>query len=436
MSNLIAKPKRTLLDTLSVHDFLSHCPLPTLLFDANDILCHGNTAFHRWCSALGATCYDVDSFLELLVQEDAQRILCKAMLVSTELSSSAEWCPVVFVHGETRCLGALQAWKIGMGNKALRVAQLILQPDESSSAGLSFAPESGAPRRTPANGLVYFNSAAHAAYNLWLLLDRLPCGVVLFDDHERLVGINQHIKDSYGYSSKDCATLREWWVKVHPQEDCTELYSINANKQFFGPIESIALSKDGIKRSVLVERASMAGGWSSVIYENMFSSISGEDNIHKLREELRRKAEQIQEMSAAMRVVLELRNSDKKVLESTIQINIHNRLFPHIDRLYRLSTDDTHRKILDLIRHSIENITSEPMLAVVSEQATSALTPREAQIAEMLAKDMNTKEISRALCLSKSSVGYYRNILRRKLGIIDQKVNLKAALRAFLNAHA
>ncbi len=58
------------------------------------------------------------------------------------------------------------------------------------------------------------------------------------------------------------------------------------------------------------------------------------------------------------------------------------------------------------------------------------LTPKEILVANLIREDKSTKEIAGILTISESSVQFHRHNMRRKLGLVEKKINLKSYLQS------
>lgn len=401
-------------------------PLPTLAVNQKTgKVLFANRAFEDFFEGARE---NLSGILDRLIRDEAQRHQCALLVHQRMFTGKLYWCPAVLSpRPDVEMLGVVQVWRQAVGELSVRMIHFMVQPDSAALAPADFSPENP-PAFPVGDALCYFSSAAHAAYNLWLLLDRLSSGIVLVDPQDRIFGVNQAVKTRYGYVASSCANVQVWWQTVHlDAEDDEVLGAALAEGKPFGPVRAKIRCADGSRRSVLVEYLPLPGGWRSLIYEDLVVSASDERDQSKLVQELEDKNEKIRDLHIALKVILEQRAADKKELAFNMRSNIYELVLPYLDKLDRLSPSEMQKKFLGIIRAHLGDIAA-PFSRSLAEE-NDELTPRELQIANMLAQDMSTKDIAAALCLSVSSVGYYRNNLRRKLGIVDKKVNLKAKLR-------
>jgi DNA-binding CsgD family transcriptional regulator len=59
------------------------------------------------------------------------------------------------------------------------------------------------------------------------------------------------------------------------------------------------------------------------------------------------------------------------------------------------------------------------------------LTPREAQVADLIKEGKSSKEIATIIGLATNAIDSYRNSIRRKLGLNKVKTSLQSYLQSF-----
>lgn len=147
-----------------------------------------------------------------------------------------------------------------------------------------------------------------------------------------------------------------------------------------------------------------------------------EDAINKREKELGNKTCELEDMNAALRVLLKQRESDRKEFEEKILTNIKVLILPHIEQLKMQLRAGENRRRIDILESNLKEIVS-PFARTLSA-VYSNLTNREIQIANLIKEEKTTKEITEVLNLSESAVNIHRYRIRQKLNI-DKRQNLR-----------
>lgn len=146
--------------------------------------------------------------------------------------------------------------------------------------------------------------------------------------------------------------------------------------------------------------------------------------INKREKELENKTFELEDMNAALRVLLKQRESDKKEFEEKILTNIKVLVLPYIEKLkMRMKVENSH--FIKIIETNLNEIVS-PFARTLSA-TYSNLTNREIQIANLIREEKSTKEITEILNISESAVNIHRYRIRQKLNI-DKNQNLRTFL--------
>lgn len=147
-----------------------------------------------------------------------------------------------------------------------------------------------------------------------------------------------------------------------------------------------------------------------------------EDAINKREKELGNKTRELEDMNAALRVLLKQRESDRKEFEEKILTNIKVLILPHIEQLKMQLRAGENRRRIEILESNLKEIVS-PFARTLSA-VYSNLTNREIQIANLIKEEKTTKEITEVLNLSESAVNIHRYRIRQKLNI-DKRQNLR-----------
>ncbi len=148
--------------------------------------------------------------------------------------------------------------------------------------------------------------------------------------------------------------------------------------------------------------------------------------VEKRGRELERKTHELEELNAALRVLLKCREEDKNELEERMLLNIEKLVLPYLEKLKkgRLAANDAvHLKILE---SNLRDIVS-PFTRKLSTKFQS-FTSKELQLANFIKEGLTSKEIAELLNISPNAVNIYRHRIRKKIGLNDNKHNLEAYL--------
>ncbi len=155
-----------------------------------------------------------------------------------------------------------------------------------------------------------------------------------------------------------------------------------------------------------------------------------EKNLLKMHEALEQKVKErtqaLEEANVALQVLLKKRESDRMDLGEQMVVNIREIISPYIERMKQTSSPEMQKVLLEIIERNLEDLAS-PFIHDLSK-TLHKLTPSEIQIINLIKLNKTTKEIAGLLNCSARTVDTHRNNIRKKLGIKNQKINLKSYL--------
>ena len=162
--------------------------------------------------------------------------------------------------------------------------------------------------------------------------------------------------------------------------------------------------------------------------------ISGRKHVEKiqvkmneaLEKKVKDRTRELQEINTALEVLLKKREKDKQDLEERVAYNIKEILEPHL-KLLKNSPLNKHQKVyLEILENNFKEIAS-PFLKILSD-TMQKLTPTEIQVINLIKQNKGSKEIADYMGISPRTIEFHRDNIREKLGIKNQKINLKTYL--------
>ncbi|MFO7751456.1 MAG: helix-turn-helix transcriptional regulator [Desulfobacteraceae bacterium] len=150
-----------------------------------------------------------------------------------------------------------------------------------------------------------------------------------------------------------------------------------------------------------------------------------EKALHESEQQLKNHNQLLKEKNIALKEMTKQLIMEKKSLEERVMGNVDQFLLPLVDKL-KNSGSQIDIGYLTLLEETLKQLTSA--FGNNLARRTPRLTPRENEICNMIRSGLSSKEIAKVLNISYRSVETYRNYIRKKLGIINQKVNLATFL--------
>jgi len=149
----------------------------------------------------------------------------------------------------------------------------------------------------------------------------------------------------------------------------------------------------------------------------------------KIDRELRIKSQSLEELNAALRVILRERDRDKKKNEEKILLNVKELVLPYVKKLEESGLTTGQNAYLRIIEQNLFALVS-PFLSNLSSKFLD-LTPTEIKVANLIKEGHTSKDIADLMCLSIRTVERHRAGIREKLGIRNRKANLRSFLMSF-----
>ena len=267
--------------------------------------------------------------------------------------------------------------------------------------------------------LVLFSKAMECSIN----------AIGMTDLEGRIIYVNESAVTLWGYDHKQemiGSFLPEFWEGERFLRTFEELHCKGYSKG-----EDIGKRKDGslfdvefnasLIRDDLGEPLVLFGSFVDITKRKAAQKVS-----KKRRKELETKSKELEEVNAALRVLLRKNEKDRIELQESVLSNVRHSIEPYIQKLKKSNNNRTQRDILAVIEKNLEEIVSNTINTI--SKGYYNFTPREIQITNLIKIGKTTKEIAEIAGLSSRTVEFHRNNIRRKLQIKNKKINLRAYL--------
>jgi len=154
-----------------------------------------------------------------------------------------------------------------------------------------------------------------------------------------------------------------------------------------------------------------------------------EEALKERTSEVKIKTKRLEQINTAMKVLLKKREEDKKELEDNVVTNVRELIAPYFKKIKKTNLDDQQKALLSIIESNVNEIIS-PFIRRLSLKHLN-LTPAEIRIASLIKHGKTTKEIAKILKVSPRTIDTHRKNLRKKVGLVHKKANLRSHLLSY-----
>lgn len=151
-----------------------------------------------------------------------------------------------------------------------------------------------------------------------------------------------------------------------------------------------------------------------------------ENDLRIKQRELTEKTRGLEKANEALKALLDQREIEKRSIEETMVANLKRYVFPYLESLGASTGNKQAAAYADIIRTNIDQLIS-PVSSRLSG-AYLSFTPTEIRVADLIRRGQSTKDIADTLNASPSTIAIHRNRIRKKLGLLNRKINLRTYL--------
>jgi PAS domain S-box-containing protein len=261
-----------------------------------------------------------------------------------------------------------------------------------------------------------------------------PEAIVLLDRKGNILNVNARPYDWLGYSPEEVvgkSFLDLPFLSKQGKAQAMAKFSQRMAGKKVSPYDLVFYTKSGEKRVGRI-MANPIQDENGEIVQNlvMISDITegkqAELALQEREAELKARSRDLEEVNAALKVLLKKREGDKSELEERVLFNVNELIVPYLKKLKKSRSNALQQTYLNVLETNLNEIIS-PFYRTLSANYVH-LTPREIQIADLVKQGKTTKEIGELMNSSTRAVEFHRNNIRKKLGLANQKTNLRSYL--------
>ncbi|HSA30528.1 MAG TPA: PAS domain S-box protein [Candidatus Omnitrophota bacterium] len=234
----------------------------------------------------------------------------------------------------------------------------------------------------------------------------------------------------FGHKLDAPATLRGWEKKIHP----------NDRAKVKAAVKKVLREKIPYNVEYRIKKTAQQIRWingrGDLIFDDngrpkrMVGLVIDITESRKIAEKLKRSEQELQKQKVllehkniALQELIKQIEVEKDRLKKDVMANIEKVVLPI---LRRLGEKDGRNRNVGLIERQLGSITSE--LGGRAGEKFLSLAPREREISSLVKAGQSSKEIASTLKISVQTVEKHRRNIRKKLGLVQKKVNLTSFL--------
>ena len=259
--------------------------------------------------------------------------------------------------------------------------------------------------------------------------------MLMVEEDMTVILANTEFENTYGYGKDELENKMRWTEFIFKDDiERLKMYHISRRKDPASTprqYESRIVAKNKQIRDVLINAELIPGTSRSVIALLDITELKQvEKALIRREQELKSKTEELEELNAALRVLLKHREEDKRELEDNVLSNIKQLVIPYVKKLKKNGSNGKALTDLNIIESNLMGIVS-PFAQKLTARHLS-LTPKEIQVANLIREGKTTKEIADYMDISKSAIDTHRYHIRKKMGILNKKMNLQSYLSTLM----
>lgn len=259
------------------------------------------------------------------------------------------------------------------------------------------------------------------------LIDSLPVPIYFKDTDLKLIGANTAFCQWFGIKKNKVAGRRfDELVSAASAKKDTQKDDQLINKHKSQEYQVKLEGKEGTRNDVVFHKAVFKDEDGAVggIIGAMIDVTERERTSRKLAE----KSEALKHANMSLRILIKQLSDAQSEDRTTNMPNLKELVMPSSDQLEAILDSPTERGYLENIMLNLNRVTSN--FSKQLAQMNLGLSPKEIQVADLIRIGLSNKESAIQMNVTKSTIEFHRDNLRKKLGLKHEKKNLRAYILA------
>ncbi len=248
--------------------------------------------------------------------------------------------------------------------------------------------------------------------------------------------VDEKIEALTGYNMKEFNSRRMKWSDLIVEEDLAGvresfIKALKTDKSYAREYRIKTKSEDILwiqERAMILCDQQGEIDYVSGVFFDVTEQKRAEEALRKSEAELLEKSRHLEEVNAALNVLLKRREEDKNDFEEKILANVKELVLPYVEKLKNSSLHSDQMTLVGILESNMKEIFS-PFVTRLSSRFLS-LTPSEIKVASLIKDGKTSKEIAVLLNASENTIRSHRFHMRSKLDLKNKKVNLRSYLRS------
>lgn len=201
---------------------------------------------------------------------------------------------------------------------------------------------------------------------------------------------------------------------------------IDINNKLSQAYEDISRANEDLEERVREKTRDLAASNQILSQENE-QRRQTEEQLRKSKQELLKKANDFEGLNTALNILFRKKEEERRELEQKILFNVKEMIEPYVEKLRNSGLNDPQNSFLNIIESNLEVILAPFMRDLAHKYFR--LSNTEVHIANLIKQGKKSKEIGELMNLSSRTIEFYRDRIRKKIGIKNKKENLKGVLK-------